>query len=687
MSNDPPFRGLKRADRASQQVSRHYAFAVAILAVMAVMVATLVLITQGQHKAVMLLSQKNAEQRVTFAKAGSLTQALMRQAMSEQPSLHVMQRMQKELQETAETLRANHEQIYAEARRIEGAGQGTGRLTTFFDNPPYNLDSRLTEFLDRTEKLAGTPPDQLSERFRLWSAQDIASAPNSALVRGFDGLFSEMHKHSEAATERARNLTFALQLTTLLVLVLEVLLIFRPLVRRLRHEEEESARATDRLLHLAMHDELTDLPNRRRLQQSIDTLGTVDGPKRATLFMLDVNGLKPINDSMGHRTGDDVLRTVARRLAGIADDGLAARIGGDEFALLVFETLDCDSTLAIAQHIEAVVSEPLAIGDRQLRIGASIGFAHYPDQENDSRQLLAAADIALADAKKQPRGSKIVGFSARSRETIRQAHHIENGLRQALERRELVPFFQPQVALSDLRHVGFEVLARWNHPQSGLLAPVSWLPVAEDRGLIGQVTRLLTDQVLADVDAWRCSGLAPLRIAINMPEAILAGQDGMEEIIDTARRLRDLDTQLEIEVTENVFIDRSAAAIHENLRAARSEGITVALDDFGTGHASLSHLRDMPLDILKIDQSFIQSLDDRRSSALVNMLTMLAGDLGVLTIAEGVETETQLDQLRHYGCDCVQGYLFARPMPAEDAERYLYDRVRRDTPAFRELVM
>lgn len=656
---------------ASKRVSRHYAVAVIVLGVLVIAGGILMSVAQQQQAQILSLSQKNAGQRLTFEEIGTLAQELMRQAGAETANLDLVSRMQRDLLAKTDKLRANHEDIHALAVQASLGEPDDTSLVSYFDSPPVALDSHFRAFVDRIESLATADPATISQHNRLWSALDLATAPNSALVQGFDQVVAAMHDRVTATTDRIRTVSLLVQFSVLLVLGLEVLVIFRPLVVRLRSEEKEAADANMRLAHLAHHDELTGLPNRRRLNQQIAALALPGGPSAAALFLLDINGLKPINDTLGHRNGDEMLKVVARRLEAIATHGMAARLGGDEFALLIPGDDIAAKPDAFAERIAWALAEPIQIEEETIRTGCSIGYATYPDQEIDPHQFLSAADIALGEAKKKPRGARIAGFSKSTREHVRRDQILETELRKGLSRGEIVPYFQPQVFMDGGGHVGFEVLARWNHPRLGLLPASAWVPLAESRGMITQLTKIMVAESTRLVEAWTKANLRPRLIAINVPHSVLATRNGLEDLLAAAAVLRTFDTGLEIEVTENVFLDRAADAIKENLSTAMQQGVRVALDDFGTGYASLKHLQEIPFSLLKIDQSFIRNIEQRSSRALILTILRLASDLGVNAIAEGIETPRHLDMLRQLGCTLGQGYLFGRPMPAADVPAYL----------------
>jgi len=422
----------------------------------------------------------------------------------------------------------------------------------------------------------------------------------------------------------------------------------------------EQVMAQERLRHLAHTDSLTGLANRFTLN---DALRAALAQRRlVALLALDLDHFKLVNDTLGHAAGDKLLQTVAARLLACRrPNDLVARLGGDEFALLVLD--DLDGTLdvdALSQRLIDVLEEPVEIDGRSLRTSASIGVARCDPHPASADDLLVHADIALYAAKKAGR-SRFEAYSSDLGDRNRRSVVIEQELRHAIERDEFQLHWQPKVDIESSRVVGAEVLLRWRHPQMGLVAPVEFIPLAEKSGVIREIGMW----VLREACKVAAASLPGLTISVNMSPSQLR-DDAFIACVRDALRASALDaSRLELEITESVFIDDVDGAL-QRLHALRALGLRVALDDFGTGYSSLAYLRRFPFDTLKIDRAFVNelmtSLDTR---AIVQMITQLALTLNMRTVAEGVESASQLSAVSSVGCDEIQGWLVSPACPID----------------------
>lgn len=435
-------------------------------------------------------------------------------------------------------------------------------------------------------------------------------------------------------------------------------------------DQTEQKRSEELIEKLAFRDQMTGLPNRTllrdRLRQSFDQA------KRArhmmALAILNVDHLKMVNEAYGHAAGDRILGQLAVRLSGAKrrQDTLA-RIGGDEFALLMPRVASLGRAEAVATKLRAALAEPFSIDDASVRLTASVGVALYPDDAKDAMQLLVQADSALRAVKTT--GGDATRFYDLTLDT--QARHqlaMANELRTAIEvGGQFVNYYQPQVRLSDLCVVGVEALIRWQHPERGLVPPLEFIPLAEEIGVIGPIGRGVVQQACRDAVACYTRLGRPLRMAVNLSSQRLHSPGIVPRIQADIAAAGLSPEQLEIEVTETAIMTDEEVA-RETLRDLREHGVTVALDDFGTGYSSLSHLHKLPIDRIKIDRSFVSRIEcDEDAAAIVKAVTQLAHTLGLGVVAEGVETETELAFLRRIGCDEAQGYLFSRPLPFDSA--------------------
>jgi diguanylate cyclase (GGDEF)-like protein len=418
------------------------------------------------------------------------------------------------------------------------------------------------------------------------------------------------------------------------------------------------------LRRLAHSDSLTGLSNRLYLAERIDE--TVDdlppGSPGIALLLLDLDGFKAVNDSFGHAIGDELLMMVARRLHGsLRPEDVAARLGGDEFAVLL-EHVDHEAALAAAQRVLAAISTPFVLSRSTVAISASIGLVHATDARG-SQDLLRDADVAMYRAKADGK-SRVVSFEPAMQARVLRRLRLETELRRSVEDGDFLLHYQPLVDLDTLEIVGVEALIRWQHPTRGLLPPAEFIDVAEDTGLIVPLGRWVIEQATVDAAAWQPASGRPLSIAVNLSPRQLHDP----ELVEFAAKALDHAGlpagALIIEITENLLL-KDAELARSRLAALRALGIQVAVDDFGTGYSSLAYLDRYPVDILKIDRSFVDSLgDSAKSTALVRSIIDLATALGLDTIAEGVEDRHQLATLRSLGCHFAQGFFFARPRPA-----------------------
>jgi diguanylate cyclase (GGDEF)-like protein/PAS domain S-box-containing protein len=431
----------------------------------------------------------------------------------------------------------------------------------------------------------------------------------------------------------------------------------------------EWQQAQEQITHMARHDGLTNLPNRTLFREQLEqALRLAKHGDQLAVFCLDLDHFKDINDSLGHPIGDALLREVARRLGEcIGENDTVARLGGDEFAIVQFcSDYDPSAVTALASHIVEKIAAPYDIGGHHLVIGVSVGISLPPEDGKNPDELLKNADLALYRAKADGRGTYRffeAGMDARA-----QARRLlELDLRAALQRDEFEVYYQPICDVARDRIVAFEALVRWNHPLRGLIHPTSFIPLAEETGLIVRLGDWVLRRACIDAAGWS----RKVGVAVNLSPVQFKNPNLVSSVTAALQASGLPSHRLELEITESVLLQDSEATL-AILHELRGRGVRISLDDFGTGYSSLSYLRSFPFDKIKIDRSFVSELATRNDSmAIIRAVTGLGKSLGIATTAEGVETDAQLELLRREGCTQAQGYLFSQPRPAAEVERML----------------
>jgi diguanylate cyclase (GGDEF)-like protein len=434
--------------------------------------------------------------------------------------------------------------------------------------------------------------------------------------------------------------------------------------RRLRRQAEDSR-------HQALHDALTGLPNRTLFRDRVDQ--SIREARRGSfgcaVLLMDLDRFKEVNDTLGHHFGDRLLVALAVRLgSALRESDTLARLGGDEFAILLPSLPEPDAVLHAVERVTAALEQPIVIDGVPVAVEASIGIARYPDHGTDVDVLLQRADVAMYAAKEAHATYAV--YDATQDDYSPSRLTLIGELRRAMEQREIVLHYQPKVDLNSGLITGAEALARWQHPERGLLPPSEFIPFAEHTGLIIPLTHYILDTALGQCSEWRDAG-SPLSVAVNLSTRSLLDSTFPERVGELIEKWDLEPSALELEITETMIMHDPIRA-QETLSRLSEQGIRLAIDDFGTGYSSLAYLNRLPVDEIKIDRSFV--LDMVQSDAIVQSTIDLGRNLGLTVVAEGVETQEALAQLRALGCGQAQGFYLSRPLPPDAFARWMYER-------------
>jgi len=429
----------------------------------------------------------------------------------------------------------------------------------------------------------------------------------------------------------------------------------------------EQRHNAERLEWAATHDGLTGLPNRFRFLERLGSYLETAQPGSIAVLFIDIDNFKVINDSLGHDAGDQLLQSMSERLRSVVRDrDMLGRFGGDEFIIMLRDVSGSYDPFVIAEQLRAEIAQPVIVDGAELFVTASIGITVSDRKGVTTTEMLRDADAAMYRAKARGRDCVEV-FAPGSHDATVLTLRTTNELRRGLERGEIVPYYQPIVQLGNGHLVGFEVLARWRHPERGLLGPEQFLPMAEETGLIGEVGAAVLRSSLAQLGQWRNSmqRFSDLSLSVNVSVRQLMSSQLVDIVADALAEAGVSAGALWLEITETALMaDVKAATVA--LRELRSLGLHLAVDDFGTGYSSLTYLKRFPVEAIKVDRTFVNGLGiDQEDSTIVEAVVNLGHSLGLSVVAEGVETPLQLSRLREIGCDRGQGYLFGRPRPAE----------------------
>ncbi|MPM49336.1 putative signaling protein [bioreactor metagenome] len=422
----------------------------------------------------------------------------------------------------------------------------------------------------------------------------------------------------------------------------------------------------------AYHDGLTGLPNRllfgRRLDQAIAQAEEAGGA--LGVAYVDLDSFKSINDTIGHQAGNQLIIDAASQLSGCTREGdCAARFGGDEFVLLLHVS-GVDELTEKVQAVLSAVQKPIALCGQDYFITCSIGVALYPRDGTDARALLKNADLAMYQAKSQGK-NQFALCSQLLKDRVRDSTRLTNLLFRALERSQLLVYYQPQVSLQSRQIVGLEALLRWRLPEEGFVGPQVFIPLAEQTGLIYSIGAWVLETACRDCRRWQDMGFPALRVAVNISVQQIENKQFSALVAETLERTGLASGHLELEVTESVANSRAVNMV-ERMNQLKALGVSLSIDDFGTGYSSLERLKLMPIDRIKMDIQFVQGIEkSEKDRAIAQVIIDLAKSLDMKVIAEGVETEEQLDFLRQRACDEVQGYYYYKPLPAPELEELL----------------
>lgn len=537
-----------------------------------------------------------------------------------------------------------------------------------------DLDGFILGWNAGSEMLFGYTADEIIGKHikTLYLEDDLESLENN-----IENLIRKGELHTETRyISKSRQLIFA-ELTLSLLKdeegnSMEIIAYSKDITKR--KKAEEKLRQQKKLLrHQAYHDPLTGLPNRilfnDRLQEGIEKAKC--NKTELALFFIDIDRFKQINDSLGHEVGDIVLKEIAERLqANIRKNDILGRLGGDEFTILIEELSHKEDASLLATKILEVFKEPVKVGDHLLYASSSIGISLYPQDGVYANDLLKYADTAMYRAKEEGRNN----FQFYSAEMTEQAFEklvMKSSLRQAIDNNEFVLHYQPQVDAENKTLTGIEALIRWNHPTMGLILPSRFLPLAEETGLIVEIDQWVMKTAMAQVSKWYEEGLRPGVLALNLAVKQLEDKHFIQTVQNSMDTCNFKSEWLELEVTEGQVMQKPEETVAKLIQI-NDLGIGIAIDDFGTGYSSLSHLKRLPINKLKIDQSFVQDVPtDEEDVAIVRAIIALAKSLNLDLIAEGVETSEQKTFLQKQGCINVQGYYYNRPMPAENMHALL----------------
>jgi diguanylate cyclase (GGDEF)-like protein len=452
--------------------------------------------------------------------------------------------------------------------------------------------------------------------------------------------------------------------------VLIILVIFLLLYFSLR---QVFLRSTQNINKLAYHDPLTDLPNRRLFMNHLHFVFDETKQKgyMSAIMYIDIDRFKNINDTLGHNVGDCLLKAVGERLTeSVRRQDMIARIGGDEFTVLLSLIDDVGDTIKIAEKIVDVFKQPFKLEGHELYVSPSIGIAIYPDHGHDPETLIKRADTAMYYAKEQ-RKNKYQIYAEKMDSQALERLNLENGLRKALNQNDFQLYYQPKVDIRSGQIIGMETLVRWHHPELGMISPAKFIPIAEETGFIVPLGEWILRMACKQNKKWQDAGYPPLQIAVNL-SARQFKQDNFIQVISDILQETELEAKwLELEITESTIMDHVDDAVLK-LDKLRTMGIRMSIDDFGTGYSSLSYLKSLPIDTLKIDHSFVRDIPFHADDmAIVKSIISMANALNLHVIAEGVETEEQMLFLHENGCYEGQGYLFHKPIPAEEFEKVM----------------
>jgi diguanylate cyclase (GGDEF)-like protein/PAS domain S-box-containing protein len=427
--------------------------------------------------------------------------------------------------------------------------------------------------------------------------------------------------------------------------------------------------AAERLRRLAEQDPLTDLPNRRSFQMRVEAaaLRAKEGNSNFGLLLLDLDHFKHVNDTLGHGAGDHLLRTVAGRLRELLEGhAFLARLGGDEFAVIAHDIGEDCELIRLGEAILECLQPPECFDGRLIHASASIGGALFPDDATSARELLKNADTALYATKARGRGGVQMFRQQMRQQAQREASQLSLA-RVAVAEGSVLPFYQPKICLASNRIIGFEALLRWEHPRLGIQLPETIGEAFKHYDLASRLGELIQQAVISDVRSWLHEGLDFGHVSLNASPAEFMRDDYAERLLKRLGEAEICPSLLQIEVTEHVFLAQGAGYVERALRLLSASGLRISLDDFGTGYSSLSHIKDFPVDTLKIDKSFVSTVEIMpQSAAIVRALVDLARNLSIEVVAEGVENDAQRKFLTGIGCGYGQGFLFSKPVKMAD---------------------